>query len=54
MNEDFDWKNPNVVIGLISDVIWPSSLDDGYDVFDDVEHITWILNNHYNAIQESD
>ncbi len=50
MNDDFDWKNPSAVIGLISDVIWPASLDDDYDIFDDLEQISWILNKHYEAL----
>ena len=51
MTEDIDWTNPSTVIDAISNVISPANDDEDYDVFDDIEHIGWMINKHYEALR---
>jgi hypothetical protein len=49
--EEIDWSDKNEVIKGISEVIWPPEISGDYDIFDDLEHIAWILTKHYEAVK---
>jgi hypothetical protein len=51
MSEDIDWSDPSFVIKGISEVIWPPEINQDYDIFDDVEHIGWMIDKHYQALK---
>lgn len=50
---DIDWIDPAVVVQQIAAVFSDEDVDEEYDVFDNIEHIEWIIGKHFEAKNNS-
>lgn len=50
---DIDWIDPAVVVQQIAAVFSDEDVDEEYDVFDNIQHIEWIIGKHFEAKNNS-